>query len=158
MTKECKQQFTLRISQANKTEMVVILYDMTLEYLEDAIREQEAGNRTEFIEALRRVRGCIKELMNSLNLQVEPAPALLQLYLYCNKELVQADIHNQSAPLYHVQKIIKKLHDAYEELAKQDKSEPVMQNSQAVYAGLTYGKNRLAEDMADQSMNRGLRV
>lgn len=158
MTKECKQQFTLRITQANKTEMIVILYEMILEYIEDAIHELEAQDRREFIEAIRRIRGCIKELMNSLNLQYEPAPALLQLYIYCNRELVLADIRNQAAPLYHVQEIIQKLHDAYTELAKQDKSESVMQNSQTVYAGLTYGKNRLAKDMADQGVNRGLRV
>lgn len=158
MTKECKQQFTLRISQANKTEMIVILYEMTLQYIEDAMQEQEAGNRKEYVEALHRVRGCIKELMNSLDLKYEPAPSLLQLYIYCNRELVLADVRNQTAPLYHVQRIIEKLHAAYTELAKQDESEPVMQNSQTVYAGFTYGKNCLSEDVADQGLNRGLRV
>lgn len=158
MTKECKQQFTLRISQANKTEMIVILYEMTLEYLEDAIHEQEAGNRAEFVEALRRTKGCVKELTQSLNLQYEPAPALLQLYHYCSRQLVLSDIQNQTAPLFHVQKIIEKLHKAYTELAKQDESEPVMSNSQAVYTGITYGRNRLSEDMADQGVNRGLRA
>ena len=34
MTKECKQQFTLRITQANSTQLIVILYEMTLQYLE----------------------------------------------------------------------------------------------------------------------------
>ena len=33
MTKECKQQFTLRITQANPTQLVVILYEMVLCYL-----------------------------------------------------------------------------------------------------------------------------
>ena len=36
MTDEKKQQFLLRISQANKTEMIVILYEMFLIYLKDA--------------------------------------------------------------------------------------------------------------------------
>ena len=36
MTKECKQQFTLRITQANKTELIVILYEMLLAYTQDA--------------------------------------------------------------------------------------------------------------------------
>ena len=36
MTKEMKQEFTLRISQANKSGMVVILYEMLLAYLEAA--------------------------------------------------------------------------------------------------------------------------
>ena len=38
MTKECRQQFTLRITQANKTELIVILYEMILTYLDDAER------------------------------------------------------------------------------------------------------------------------
>lgn len=34
MKKEDRQRFTLRISQANSTELVVILYEMLLCYLE----------------------------------------------------------------------------------------------------------------------------
>ena len=33
-----------------------------------------------------------------------------------------------------------------------------LQNAQVVYAGLTYGRNTLTENMADQSMNRGMLV
>ena len=36
MTKELKQQFTLRISQANKSQLVVILYEMMITYLDEA--------------------------------------------------------------------------------------------------------------------------
>ena len=34
MTKEMKQNYTLRISQANKSELVVIVYEMLLTYIE----------------------------------------------------------------------------------------------------------------------------
>lgn len=37
MNNERKQEFTLRITGANKTEMIVILYDMFQAYLEDAM-------------------------------------------------------------------------------------------------------------------------
>ena len=43
----------------------------------------------------------------------------------------------------HIKSVISKLLTAYRELAGQDESGPVMQNSQTVYAGLTYGKNSL---------------
>lgn len=158
MTKECKQQFTLRITQANKTEMIVILYEMVLSYLEDAQIILTEGKVEEFRDTLRKIRGCISELVASLNLDYEPAPALLSLYLYCNRELMKADIHKEKEPLEHIKTVIKKLLDAYRELAKQDKSAPVMQNSQTVYAGLTYGKNSLSENMADQGVNRGFRA
>ena len=38
MKKEEKQDFTLRITQANPTQLVVILYEMLLCYLEDAVQ------------------------------------------------------------------------------------------------------------------------
>ena len=47
MTKECKQQFTLRITQANATQLVVILYEMTLQYLADA---EQAAEDAQFLE------------------------------------------------------------------------------------------------------------
>ena len=80
MTREQKQGFTLRITQANPTQMIVILYEMTLCYVRDAKTALECGQRTELHDAVRRARGCIGELMDSLNLKYQPAPALLGLY------------------------------------------------------------------------------
>lgn len=158
MTKECKQQFTLRITQANKTELIVILYEMILSYLEDAENALENGEIAGFREALRKVRGCFEELVASLNLDYELAARLLSLYMYCNRELIKADIRKESGHLSHVRSVIEKLAVAYREVAKQDDSGPVMQNSQTVYAGLTYGKNSLSENMADQGADRGFRA
>ena len=57
MTKECKQQFTLRITQANSTQLIVILYEMTLQYLADG---EQAADDAGLVEAVHRARGCIK--------------------------------------------------------------------------------------------------
>ena len=158
MTREHKQQFTLRITQANKTELIVILYEIVLGYMEDAEVALEADNITEFREALRKVRSCFGELIASLNLDYELAARLLSLYLYCNRELTKADVRKEKEPLMHIRSVISKLLEAYRELAGQDTSGPVMQNSQTVYAGLTYGKNSLSENLADQGANRGFRA
>ena len=158
MTRECKQQFTLRITQANKTELIVILYEIVLGYMEDAEVALEAGNITEFRAALRKVRSCFGELIASLNLDYELAARLLSLYLYCNRELIKADARKEKEPLMHIRSVVSKLLEAYRELAGQDTSGPVMQNSQTVYAGLTYGKNSLSENLADQGANRGFRA
>ncbi|MDE5679325.1 MAG: hypothetical protein K2I01_02680, partial [Lachnospiraceae bacterium] len=80
------------------------------------------------------------------------------LYLYCNRELTKADARKEKEPLMHIRSVISKLLEAYRELAGQDTSGPVMQNSQTVYAGLTYGKNSLAENLTDQGTNRGFRA
>lgn len=158
MTKECKQQFTLRITQASKTDLIVILYEMILIYLEDAEKALAKEKVVEFRESLRKARGCLGELLASLNLDYELAARLLSLYLFCNRELTKADIRKDAEPLTYIRNVISQLKDAYQEIAKQDTSGPVMQNSQTVYAGLTYGKNSLSEELADQGANRGFRV
>lgn len=157
MTKECKQQFTLRITQANPTELIVILYEMLLCYIDEAEEAEKEGDDTALAEAIRKSRGCLNELEQSLNMEYEIAGNLRQLYLYCAKKLVHAQAHQEGA-LEEIRKIIVPLHDAYDQIAGQNQSGPVMDNSQTVYAGLTYGRNTLTENMADQGANRGMRV
>lgn len=158
MTRELKQQYTLRISQANKTQMIVILYEMLLLYIEEARIAHEQSDKAGFKEGIRKARGCVKELMQSLHFEYEPARNLLQLYLFVSQELTRADIHNRTEELDHIKLVIEKLHGAYEEISRQDTSGPVMANTQTVYAGLTYGKNTLTENLADQGSSRGFRA
>lgn len=157
MTTETKKQFTFRISQANATEMVVILYDMTLQYLEDA-GELAEEDFTGYQAAVRRAGACIHELLRSLHMEYEPAGALRQLYLFCIRRLSQAEVRRHPELLKEVSRVLIPLRDAYRQIAGQNTAGPVMQNAQTVYAGLTYGKNTLTENMADQGMNRGMLV
>ena len=57
MTKELKQEYTLKITQANKTQLVVILYEMLLTYLEDAVSAHEKNDRAGFRDGIRKARG-----------------------------------------------------------------------------------------------------
>lgn len=176
MKKEDKQQFTLRITQANSTDLVVILYEMMLCYLEDAKAALQSAETTAlpegssfqgvhaipkadgFRDAIRKARGCLNELMSSLHLQYEPAPALMRLYLFCMRRLALAEGRRDEGMLGEVKRIIEPLCDAYRQIAGQNSAGPVMNNSQTVYAGLTYGRNTLTENMADQGANRGILV
>ena len=155
MTKECKQQFTLRITQENSTQLIVILYEMTLQYLADGEQaEDDAG----LAEAVHRARGCIKELLNSLHREYSPAGELSRLYLFCLRRLAVCEVRRDRTILEEIRKVIAPLCDAYRQIQDQDTSGPVMNNSQTVYAGLTYGRNQLTENMADQGTNRGMLV
>lgn len=151
MKDELKQQFALRITQANKTELVVILYEMFLTYLTDAKEDLGREDTATFRLDIQRARGCLKELMGSLNYDYEPAPTLLKLYIYVSKLLVTADLHNEQKELDEAEKIMKRLRDAYASVSKQDKSGPVMGNTQTVYAGLTYSKNDLSVSLEEGS-------
>ena len=154
-TKECKQQFTLRITQANSTQLIVILYEMTLQYLADG---EQAADDAGLAEAVHRARGCIKELLNSLHREYSPAGELSRLYLFCLRRLAVCEVRRDRTILEEIRKVIAPLCDAYRQIQDQDTSGPVMNNSQTVYAGLTYGRNQLTENMADQGTNRGMLV
>lgn len=158
MTRELKQEYTLRITQANKTQLITILYEMVLLYVDEAQAALEAGERMEYKGAIRKIRGCMNELTASLNFEYELAYNLLQLYLYINRELVKASSHYGRENLEHVRLIISELHKAYQTIETQDMSGPVMGNTQTVYAGLTYGRNTLTENIADSAANRGFCV
>lgn len=158
MTLETKQQFTFRITQANPTEMIVILYEMTLQYLSDASQAAEEDGFAGYQAAVLRARGCVVELLQSLHMEYELAAVLRQLYLFCLRRLSQAEVRMHPELLQEVVGVIMPLCDAYRKIASQNTADPVMQNAQAVYAGLTYGKNSLVENMADQSVNRGMLI
>lgn len=158
MTRELKQEFTLRITQANKTQLITILYEMALLYVEEAEEALNAEDKAAFKSAIRKIRGCMNELTSSLHLEYELAQNLLQLYLYVNRELVKASSHFEKENLEHVRMVLRELHKSYQEIESQDTSGPVMGNTQTVYAGLTYGRNTLTENITDPGMNRGFCV
>ncbi len=158
MTRELKQEFTLRITQANKTQLITILYEMALLYVDEAKEALSREDKAGFRQAIRKIRNCTNELTDSLNFEYELAQNFLQLYLYINRELVKASMHYELENLEHVRFVIDKLQRAYKQIEDLDVSGPVMGNTQTVYAGLTYGKNTLTENITDPVANRGFRV
>ena len=156
MTLEKKQEFTLKISEANKTQMITIIYEMVMYYLDEAIDNIGIGKKNDAVRSLTSAQNCIDELINSLNMDYELAKSLFQIYIFSKKELVVASATFSINRIWRVLKNFRNLHDAYEELEKEDSSERLMGNTQKVYAGLTYGKYSLNEDVSMVSYNRGL--
>lgn len=158
MKKEKKQEFTLRITGANKTQMVVILYDMVLTYLEDAIEAFEKSNPKEYKWNIDRAKDCMDELLNSLHTEYEIAARLRGLYYFYKRELTTAAVQMKKELIPPVMQMIGELKASYETIAKQDTSAPIMENAQTVYAGLTYGRDSLNINLSDQGTSRGFCV
>ena len=158
MTNDKKQAYTLRISQANKSGLVVILYEMFEDYVADAKMSLEAGDRQGLKLSLNKARGCVNELMESLHLEYEVAQNLLQLYLYVYRELLKCEMHKDNVHLENALKVMIPLKETYATVSADDTSDAVMSNAQTVVAGLTYGRNDVNESMADQGASRGFYV
>jgi flagellar protein FliS len=158
MTNETKQAFTRRITKANRTQLVVVVYDMLLEYINDAKEAKQSGDMHEFGRSLELARGCITDLRQNLNFDYELSKSLFSIYSYCDRQLAN-DIYNGNTDnLTAVCDMIKKLRKAFYELSLTDKSEPLMENTQEVYAGLTYGKNDINETLVNPRLSRGFTV
>lgn len=156
MTQEKKQEYTLRITQANKTQMITILYEMVIDYISEARDLIARGQKEEASVKLGYAQNCIDELIRSVNLSMELGRMLHKIYIFSKKELTIAGVNYSQSRIKRVEKNFRSLHTAYKELESYDKSGPTMGNTQSVYAGLTYGKYSLNEDVAASSYNRGL--
>ncbi len=155
MTQEKKQEFTLRITQANKTQMITIIYEIIIDYLDEALDDLSVGNKSGAEKSLLNAQNCIDELISSLNLKYELGKTLHKIYIFSKKELIVAGVNHNMHRIWRVKQNFKALKEAYEQLEKSDDSGPMMDNTQKVYAGLTYGKYSLNEDISQLSMNRG---
>lgn len=158
MQKEKLQEFTLRITQSNRSELVVVIYEIIETYLEEGKNAFAAGKIPEYKESLRKARQFVGELMESLDFQYEISYQLASLYLYASKMLVRADIKKDPGLLEGVEIVINGLHKSFARVAEQDTSGPVMGNTQQVYEGFTYGKDSMNAVFQDGSGNRGFMV
>lgn len=155
MTTEKKQTFTRRITQANRSQLVVIVYEMLLVYLEDAMNAYEEGKREEFKENLRMARECIGQMRTSLNFDYDISKNLFAIYCFADREIAKDMYSCKKENLDVIKMIFTKLHDAYYVVSTKDESGPLMDNIQTVYAGLTYSKSDLNEDFMNYDRKRG---
>ena len=154
MDNDKKQEFTRRISQANSTDMVVIIYDIAIAYIDEAKAAFETSDRTALESSVIRIRRSINELIASLNYEYSPSGEMLQLYIYCSRRLTALNSAKDAGALDEVRSILSRLREAYAQIADTNKSGPIMRNSESVYAGLTYGRGTLNENIVGNN-NRG---
>lgn len=156
MDKETIQAFTVRTTQASRSELIVILYEMALTEIEDSRKAYEAGDLATFDKGLKKSHKYINELIVALDYNYPISYDLLSLYLYVNKRIITAIIRRKPDTLDSAVSVLKKLLVGFEGVSKADKSGPVMRNTHQLYAGLTYGKGKLNEiDIDPNNGNRG---
>lgn len=158
MTAEQKKEFTRKISQANSSELIVILYDIALVYVKESIRFMEENDGQNAKIQADFAKRCIEEMMLNLHFEYDLATVLHRIYLSMKKSLREGILENKKEKLVSVRDNLTSLRDAYAQIVPQDTSAPVMGHTQTVVAGLTYGKHSLNESLAQESSSRGFFV
>lgn len=139
MTEEKIKEFSLRISQCSRTELVVITDEIVIDYLKDAKKAYQSESREPFLFVLKKARQFIDVLSSALDMRFEISYDLINLYNYVKRCIIQADARYTDEHLDEIISIMENLRDAFVQVAKNDHSGSVVTNSQKVYAGLTYG-------------------
>ena len=83
MKKDEIQTFSYRISQANKTQLIVIMYDMAIQYVSDAIENnyETQSEKDEYESDVVQVKRVVDSLVTSLDMQYEVSVQLYNIYL-----------------------------------------------------------------------------
>lgn len=157
MKKELVQDYTARVSQCNRSQLVVVVYEIMIDYIKSARENLNNNDEAGFISDLKKAQNFLGSLMDSLNYKYPISNQLFNLYLFWNKQLSTAIIKKNQDSLEGIEEMIQKIRDSFKKVSDNDKSEPLMQNTQKVYAGLTYGRASLSE-MADIDVNRGFQA
>ena len=154
MKDEMRLDFQRRLSQCNKGEMIVILYDILFAYMEDAKDAHTSGDYSEYKDAIRQSQKTLDMLIGALDFKYEIAKELYRLYLTSKNLLEKAIYQKRIDGIVEADAILRRLYVAFCEVAKSDSSAPLMQNVQKVYAGMTYGRSSVNENLIENN-NRG---
>lgn len=147
MNKEKIRDYSVKISQSSKTELVVIMYEIAIEYIEEALTYYEDKDTDGYRNALGKARMVVQELGAALDMKYPVSKQLMSIYLFVNKALIRADMRNDMTELKRIEGIFERLRDTFIQISQSDTSGPVLENAQQVYAGMTYSKSSLNEDV-----------
>ena len=102
-------------TSATPLDLVIMLYDGAIEYLQKAAYHISEGETAKKIDCLSRSRAIIEELIASLDMERggEVAENLESLYLYMLLELTKANAANDIKKIEHIKFILSELRDAW---------------------------------------------
>lgn len=155
MDNATKQEFTRRITQSNRGQMIVVMYDICFSYLQEAREVYADGQMKAYKDAVKNADRVIARLQDTLDFKYELAGELYPLYTFCRKELMKSVYQQKTDGIENADKVLHNLYRGFVEAAAQDDSEPLMHNTQQVYAGMTYGKETINENYREPDTSRG---
>ena len=156
MDREAIKTYSYRISQATRSELVVIVYDIIRDYLKDA---ESTSDNAVFKEKLHMAMRGIDQLITGLDMQYELSGNLYVLYNYMKRTLIGAQVSYDKNVVNSIYDMLGQLRQSFYEVSRQDNSAPLMKNTGKVYSGLTYSKYGAGNETAsDTLINRGYMV
>lgn len=140
MTKEEMNVFSLRIANCSKTELIVITYDIIMNYFDSACRSYDEGDLDGVVFNLKKAKQFLNNLSSSLDFKYGISYELMNIYMYLNNCLVRNIAKRNVENADSIKSVIARLRSSFDEISGLDQSGKVMKNSEQVYVGYTYGR------------------
>ncbi len=156
MKKEMVKEFQTRIVGANRSELLIINYEMLIVELEAAKESLLDEQEVVFEKSMINAHKILRELTSGLDFSYDIANELMSIYIYVNKKLIDTSMNKNEESLEEALHLLNVLLEGWRQTYT-DVDEPVVNNGQKVFAGLTYGKHNLNE-MVDSQPNRGFKA
>lgn len=113
--------YQTQIQSRSPLELVVMLYDGALRFLQQTVDAMERGDLVAKRDALSRAMAIVTELHGMLDLEQggEVAASLDSLYMYMMERLTTANQQRDTAPVAEVMRLMSGLRDAWSQIAQQ---------------------------------------
>ncbi|MCQ2977071.1 MAG: flagellar protein FliS [archaeon] len=149
---------TARVVNSTPIELVTLSFEVILDNLKTSLDQIDNNEKIN----LEISKAFVKDLSNSLDMKYEISKNLKALYTYTLERLVSAEITSDNSRMKkYIEEaisVMEKLSDSFNEVSKMDLNDKrVMENTDAIYSGLTYGMNGLNETVVGNT-NRGLKA
>lgn len=134
--------YKLRIINASALELTIITFELLIKNMENAIINFEDNSEFEF--DLKKSKKFLRELILALNMKEKISHELFDLYNYVNKILILQSFNKNKEELTSAIEIITNIKEGFDGI-KDLSGTPLMENTDNVYAGLTYKNGQLSE-------------
>lgn len=146
MTVEEMNAYKMRISQAGIAELTLIMLQMEMQWMREADEAYKSGDLNMFLDGVKKAQSTQVELMNVLNMENPVSVDLYSIFVFINKMLIQSKCKQKPQDLDRCVGMLEQIYHSVEAIADTDTAGPVMEQSEKVYAGLTYGTGGLVEN------------
>ncbi|MDR1687903.1 MAG: flagellar protein FliS [Clostridiales bacterium] len=152
-----KEDYVAKISNATPVGLVIINFELLVESVELALGNTANGNTEEFEANVNKAKDFLMLLMKSLNFEYDISKQFLKAYIHINALLNKAFFSKKTEPLNEAASLLKTMLADWREILKIENAQPVMENSQKLFAGLTY-KNGELEEYIPEEETRGFKA
>lgn len=120
--KAYKQYQRTQITSANQKTLIIMLYAGAIKFISEAKIKLQKNDIAGKGKAINRALNIVNELLASLNFEKggEVAKKLSSLYFHINKQLIEANMNNQTQNLDHAISVLATLKEAWEKIPSRE--------------------------------------